>query len=281
MAIKGNLNDMSLPSLVQMVCTEQRKAVLIVRHRRAEEGVLFFEDGEIVHARVGNLEGEEAAYHLLRWTDGTFRLGDQSRIPHHTINAPWRYLMLEAMKKVDEDSLSVGSAAAPIILSPQQQADDEELEYQIINLLSQLEFSRAQIAEWKTRRRPFIVLEVLAKMVNSLAAFTETSLKNKGRALEQTITLTADHYPSVRLLQVRNNRLQPAVIVTLYRNWSAGKTDRRDMFTGIVQGIVEIMESYFIYITSSFHSAETADQWRDTCLQFLEELTTALQKVKF
>ncbi len=281
MAIKGSLNDMSLPSLVQMICTEQRKAALIVRHRRTEEGVLFFEDGEIVHARVGNLEGEDAACHLLRWTDGTFRLSDQTRIPHHTINAPWRYLMLEAMKKADEEGLAVGSVASPIILSPQQKKGDDELEYQIIHLLSQLEFSRAKVDEWKIRKRPFIVLELLAKMVNILVTFTEDTLKQQERSLEQTIIITADHHPSIRLLQVRNNHLQPSVIITLYRNWSAGKKDRRDMFTEIAQGIMEIMESYFIYITSSFHSAETADQWRDTCLQFLEELTTALQKVKF
>ena len=83
------------------------------------------------------------------------------------------------------------------------------------------------------------------------------------------------------MLQIRNNRLQTAAVVSLYRGWSAGKTDRRNMFTEMAHGIVGIMESYFVYITSLFHSAEMSDQWRDTCLLFLEELTTALQKVKF
>jgi len=280
MAIKGNLHDMSLPSLVQMICTDRRKAALIIRHRRTEEGVLFFEDGQIVHARMGMLEGEDAAYELLQWTEGTFHLGDQSRIPRHTIDAPWRYLMLEAMKKVDEENMAAGAVSSPVILSPQQTAVDDELEYQIINLISQLEFSRAKLAERKTRKRPFIALQILTEMVNVLVTFTENELNGTGRALEKTISLTADNYPAVRLLQIRNNRLQSTVVVTLYRNWSAGKADRRDMFTEMARGIVEIMESYFVYITSSFHSAETADQWRDTCLLFLEELTNALQKVK-
>lgn len=282
MAIKGNLQDMSLPSLVQMICTDRRMAALIICHQNTEEGVLFFENGEIVHARLGLLEGEEAAFELLQWTEGTFHLGDQSRIPRHTIDAPWRYLMLEAMKKVDEGNMAAGTVDSSVILSPQQTAVDEELEYQIINLISQLEFSRAKLAERKTRRQPFIALQTLTEMVNVLVAFTEESGRSQmGRSLEKTITLTADHYPAVRLLQIQNNRLQPTVIVTLYRDWSAGKADRRNMFTEMARGIVEILESYFVYITSSFHSVEMADQWRDTCLLFLEELTNALQKVKF
>jgi len=281
MAIKGNLQDMSLPTLVQMICTDRRKAALIIRRRRTEEGVLFFEDGEIVHARLGMLEGEEAAFDLLQWAEGTFHLGDQSRIPRHTIEAPWRYLMLEAMKKMDEDNMAAGAVDSSIILSPQQTAVDEELEYQLINLISQLEFSRAKLAERKARRQPFIALQTLTEMVNVLVAFTENELKGAGHPLEKTIPLTADHYPAIRLLQIQNNRLQPTVVVTLYRDWSAGKANRRNMFTEMAHGIVEIMESYFVYITSSFHSAEMADQWRDTCLLFLEELTNALQKVKF
>jgi len=282
MAIKGNLQDMSLPSLVQMICTDRRKAALVIRRQRTEEGVLFFEDGQIVHARMGMLEGEDAAYQLLQWTEGAFHLGDQSRIPRHTINAPWRYLMLEAMKKVDEGNMATGAVDSSTILSPEQTAVDEDLEYQIINLISQLEFSRAKLAERKVRRQPYIALQTLTEMVNMLVAFTEKSGRSQtGRSLEKTITLTADRYPAVRLLQIQNNRLPPTVVVTLYRNWSAGKAERRNMFTEMARGIIEIMESYFVYITSSFHSAEMADQWRDTCLLFLEELTNALQKVKF
>lgn len=282
MAIKGNLQDMSLPNLVQMICTDRRKAALIVRRQRTEEGILFFEGGEIVHARMGVLEGEDAAYELLQWTEGTFHLGEQSRIPRHTIDTPWHYLMLEAMKRMDEGNLAASAVNAPINLSPQQTAVDEELEYQIINLISQLEFSRAKLAERKARRRPFIALQILTEMVNMFVVFTEEELKKTdGRSLEKTITLTADNYPAVRLLQIRNNRLQPAAVVSLYRGWSAGKADRRAMFTEMASGLVEMIESYFIYITSSFHSTDMADQWRDTCLLFLEELTTTLQKVKF
>ena len=74
MAIKGDLKDMSLPGLIQMICTEQRKAALLIRHNRVDEGALFFEGGEIVHARTGSLAGEEAVYHLLQWSEGTFQL---------------------------------------------------------------------------------------------------------------------------------------------------------------------------------------------------------------
>lgn len=281
MAIKGNLQDMSLPSLVQMICADQRKAALVLRHRRVEEGVLFFEDGEIVHAQTGTLEGEDAVYQLLQWTEGTFHLGDKTRIPRRTINAPWHYLMLEGMRKMDEREVGVGVVAPSDILTPRQTAADERLEYQLINLISQLEFSRAKLADKKIRKRPSAALQTVAEMANALVAFTEKKLKINGRSLEKALSLAADHYPAIRLFQIRNNRLQPVVVVTLYHNWSAGKADRSKMFTEMVRGIVEIMESYFVYITSSFHAAETAEQWREACLVFLEELTAALQRVKF
>lgn len=252
-----------------------------MRRRRAEEGALFFEDGELVHARAGSLEGEDAVYHLLQWTEGAFHLSDQPRIPRRTVHTSWHYLVLEGMKKVDEEQVGMGAAAPPMTLTPQQTAADEQLELQIINLLSQMEFARAKIASKKMRKRPSAALQNLAEMVNILAPFLEGNAPGNSHSLEKIIALSADSYPAIRLLRVHNNRLQPGVIVTLYQNWSASRADRNKMFTEMARGIVDIIESCFAYITSSFHSPATADQWRDTCLLFLAELTTVLQKVRF
>jgi hypothetical protein len=100
-AVEGSLRDMSLVNLVQTICLEQRRAVLVLKRRTFEEGFIFFEAGRVVHATVGALKGVEAVYHLLSWTDGTFHLSDSVAIPHRTIDVPWNHILLEGMKRID------------------------------------------------------------------------------------------------------------------------------------------------------------------------------------
>ncbi len=282
MSIKGDLQDMNLPSLVQMVCTDRRRAALLLS-RDHEKGVLFFENGEIVHAQIGKLEGKEAVYHLLQWTDGTFNLGKQSRIPRYTINEPWRYLMLEGMKQMDEGNLESDTAVStPKVLTRAQKKADEILGYQLINLLSNLEFSRAEMGEWQNRKRPYIALQTLASMINQITTFTDKEwAEPTPLPLKQIITQVEEKYPSIRLLQHSQNRVHPDVVVTLYRNWSAKKAARRQMFSGMARGFIEIMDIYAEHIISSFHSKKIAQQWRETSRSFIKEVTAVIDKFKF
>jgi hypothetical protein len=281
MAITGKLQEMSLPTLIQMICTEQRKAALVVRHERLEEGVLFFEGGEIVHARVGSLVGADAVYQLLQWQNGAFHLGDQVRIPRRTVNQPWRYLVLEGMKKLDEENVGAARLQQNAPLTPQQIAADEELEMAVINLLSQFDHARSQISARRNRKRPSFVLQTLSDMVNKLADYSQRDLPPGSITLEQALTLTSDNYPAVRLLQHQNNQLFIDVISNLYNNWSGDAASRRQIFTGLCQGLVDIQQSFFAHVIGAFHSLSLADQWRETCRAFWEELTEDLRKVKF
>lgn len=281
MAITGKLQEMSLPTLIQMICTEQRKAALVVRHERLEEGVLFFEDGEIVHARVGALVGADAVYQLLQWQKGAFHLGDQVRIPRRTVNQPWRYLVLEGMKKFDEENVGAARLQQNAPLTSQQKAADEELEMAVINLLSQLDYARSQLNDRRNRKRPSFVLQTLSDMVNKLAAFSRHGLPPGTINLEQALSMTGDNYPAVRLLQQHNNQLLSDVISNLHKNWSGDSASRRQMFTELCQGLVDIQQSFFAQIIGAFHSLSLADQWRETCRAFWEELTQDLKKVKF
>ncbi len=281
MAITGKLQEMSLPTLIQMICTEQRKAALVVRHERLEEGVLFFEDGEIVHARLGSLVGADAVYQLLQWQNGAFHLGDQVRIPHRTINQPWRYLVLEGMKKLDEENVGAARLQQNVPLTPQQIAADEKLEMVVINLLSQFDYARSQLNDRGNWKRPSFILKTLCEMVNQLADLGRHGLPPGSITLEQALALTGDNRPAVRLLQQHNNQLLTDVIINLYNNWSGDAANRRRMFAELSQGLIDIQQSFFAHIIGTFHSLTLADQWRETCRAFWEELTQDLEKVKF
>jgi DNA-binding response OmpR family regulator/predicted regulator of Ras-like GTPase activity (Roadblock/LC7/MglB family) len=99
--VRGNLRSMSLPSIIQINCTERNQAWLQIRHRE-QEGSIFFADGNIVHATLGSQAGEEAIYGLLAWEDGDFELEVDVAAPEQTIATDWSGLLLEGMRRLDE-----------------------------------------------------------------------------------------------------------------------------------------------------------------------------------
>ena len=101
MATTGDLKDISLVSLVQMISLERRSVVLIVK-KGQEEGVLYFWEGDVIHARTRTLIGEEAARAIFCWAEGIFQIADFSGIPRRTIQAPTEHLLLKIANDVDE-----------------------------------------------------------------------------------------------------------------------------------------------------------------------------------
>ncbi len=99
--VRGNLRTLSLPNIVQVNCTERVQALLHVRYR-GQEGLLYFQDGDIVHAELGEKTGNEAVYEMLSWEDGDFELEMDAQPPEHTITAGWSNLMLEGLRRADE-----------------------------------------------------------------------------------------------------------------------------------------------------------------------------------
>ena len=51
---------MSLVNLVQLICLEKQSAALILMKEDEEDGVIFFNQGEIIDAAAGPIHGEEA-----------------------------------------------------------------------------------------------------------------------------------------------------------------------------------------------------------------------------
>jgi CheY-like chemotaxis protein len=104
--VQGNLHSMSLPSIIQINCTERNQARLRIRRRR-QEGSIFFADGNIVHATLGSQVGEEAIYALLAWEDGNFELEMDVSAPEQTISTDWSGLLLEGMRRLDEEAAAL------------------------------------------------------------------------------------------------------------------------------------------------------------------------------
>ncbi|NIN65596.1 MAG: response regulator [Anaerolineae bacterium] len=100
-AVRGNLRDLGLASIISVNCNEMNQAKLVVR-RKGRVGTIHFDGGTIVHATLDDEEGDRVIYELLSWEDGRFSLEQGVPPPKRTIEADWTGLVLEAMRRIDE-----------------------------------------------------------------------------------------------------------------------------------------------------------------------------------
>ena len=73
------------------------------------KGIIYFQEGNIVHAACDNIEGKEALYTILSWEGGSFSSERGKNSPKETILDGWQSLLLEGMRRVDESRKGTGS----------------------------------------------------------------------------------------------------------------------------------------------------------------------------
>ena len=97
----GRLTNIKLSDLIQMCCSSGISTVIQVRKNRTV-GMVFVEEGEIIHADCGETEGINAFYEIFSWQSGSFEtLGDVA-VPKNTIDKNWQYLIMEGHRRMDE-----------------------------------------------------------------------------------------------------------------------------------------------------------------------------------
>jgi len=99
--MQGSLTEISLVDLIQINCLERKRARLRLWFEHCE-AVLFFDGGEIVHARTDALEGREALFDILAWPGGTFEMVNGVAPPVRSLDDTWSGLLLEGMRQIDE-----------------------------------------------------------------------------------------------------------------------------------------------------------------------------------
>lgn len=282
MPIEGDLREIDLTSVIQVICTERRRAGLVVR-RRGEEGVIFFDDGEIVHATLGPLEGEEAVFQLLAWKDGSFRMTDRVLSPSRTVRRGWNHLLLEGLSKIDEEHRDEPAARPDFGFTWDERQADAGFEGQLALFLSELEQQMTRLGERRLARRPPRVLEVVAGMVNRLVEFTEvhTDAGADVLSLDANLRTAGRSFPMARLLTAKDNRLAVDTAENLYRMWAQDSGERRATFRELGRGMVEVMRVYLELLAGQFHSRTIAEQWRESYAVFLRDLSRAIDRVRF
>ena len=83
--LTGHLDDQPLPDLIRRLRVQRKSGRLQVEYK-AGPGSFFFEDGQMVDARLGELRGVEALYAALALEGGSFNFNPLVRPPERNID---------------------------------------------------------------------------------------------------------------------------------------------------------------------------------------------------
>jgi PAS domain S-box-containing protein len=99
----GTLGRIDILDVVQMMLLSGQKLVLeAVSPYEGIRGLLYISNGEILHAKCGDLEGEEALYRALGLKLGSFGTLAWTDPPRRTIEMTGEQLLMEAARRRDE-----------------------------------------------------------------------------------------------------------------------------------------------------------------------------------
>jgi DNA-binding response OmpR family regulator len=99
--LSGSLEDMGVVDLLQTFEVSRKSGMARINDGRREARV-YFRDGKVVDAELGQLRGEEAVYRALIWISGTFEVEFCPVSREDIIPTSTQGLLMEGMRRVDE-----------------------------------------------------------------------------------------------------------------------------------------------------------------------------------
>jgi len=101
MAFQGSLKELPLPDIIQLVSVSGKTGKFTLS-RDHDRGYIYLKNGQMVHATVGELVGEEAIYALAIWNQGDFQFAAGEEPDRQTITKSNTNLLMEAARRLDE-----------------------------------------------------------------------------------------------------------------------------------------------------------------------------------
>lgn len=101
--IRGRLAEMNMIDLLQSLELGQKTCALRVV-RDGDTCKLFFSGGQIVHAELGAVVGDDAVFCVVSWPDGSFEIDFNARSDKQTTTRSTQGLLMEALRMLDEQN---------------------------------------------------------------------------------------------------------------------------------------------------------------------------------
>jgi hypothetical protein len=101
MSFQGSIQELPVPDIIQLVSVSGKTGMFTLV-RGAERGYIYLKAGQMVHAKVGELSGEEAVYALAIWSSGDFQFTPGEEPEAVTIQKSNTSLLMESARRLDE-----------------------------------------------------------------------------------------------------------------------------------------------------------------------------------
>ena len=99
----GTLQSVPLEMFIQLIEMEQKTCTIRVTSKTyGQLGVLFFKEGKLMDARVGDQQGVSAAYRIFGWEKVSFSIQDECPLKKKRIAGGLQAILFEAMRMKDE-----------------------------------------------------------------------------------------------------------------------------------------------------------------------------------
>lgn len=110
----GTLHNVSSGMFLQLVEMEQKTCTIRLEDKFSnKKGILFFQEGELLDARVNDLQGENAAYEIFSWDQVNLSIQNGCALKEKRIHSEMQHLILEAARRKDED---IGEDVQPAVM---------------------------------------------------------------------------------------------------------------------------------------------------------------------
>ena len=104
----GTLHNISSGMFLQLIEMEQKTCTIRLEEKDSgQKGILFFRDGELLDARVNNMQGESAAHEIFSWDAVNLSIQNGCALEENKIQSDLQPLILEAMRRKDEQEPEV------------------------------------------------------------------------------------------------------------------------------------------------------------------------------
>jgi hypothetical protein len=101
MSFQGSITELPVPDIIQLVSVSGKTGMFTLV-RGSERGYIYLKNGQMVHARLGDLTGEEAIYALAIWSSGDFQFTPNEEPDSVSIEKSNTSLLMEAARRLDE-----------------------------------------------------------------------------------------------------------------------------------------------------------------------------------
>ena len=211
MALTGHLSDLSLSELIEFFCNQRKSGRLKVLYPQGA-GYFYLQTGSVVDARIGVLHGIDAVYYALTLPNAEFEFSAEAEAKNRTINQPWTQVVLEGLRRLDEN-ISPGTAFPPdYVPEPDELAEQTPKEH--LNSKSQTErsFAPAFLAmgrEAAGRRKPIFIGAIGVAILASVAVIGVPAGWYKSRASSSTGSAESAPQPTAQQSTQSETPAQP------------------------------------------------------------------------